>query len=193
MSSKSNSELSKQPRHSVLLPVKTPQETRSLAKVIAAYLTPGLFVGLSGELGAGKTELAKSIASELGVDDEVSSPTYVVEFQYELSGGLQGSILSHWDLYRVNNEEFCRELASSKLSKDYIGLVEWPEKVRGVKDLLDLQILITFCGLNQEGSDSQSSTCRNIEVIIPDNSDIGAQARVRLIDDLKRQKHGNNV
>jgi tRNA threonylcarbamoyladenosine biosynthesis protein TsaE len=169
----------------IILHVTSLQETKQVARIIGRLLTPGLLIGLTGELGVGKTEIAKEIALELGVFDEVSSPTYVLEFQYELSGRLQGNVLSHWDLYRVDNEEFCLELASSKLSKTSIGLIEWPQRVRGVNDLLDLQILITFCRSDEEQSTVPCNTRRRLEISVPEDSDIGEQVREQLFDDLK--------
>lgn len=82
---------------------------------------------LHGEMGVGKTTLVKHIAKSLGCKDTISSPTYALVNEYELSDGL----LYHFDLYRVNSEE---ELYDFGI-EDYLHsgewiVIEWPELVQ---------------------------------------------------------------
>jgi len=93
-------------------------------------------VGLSGELGAGKTTFAQAAAKALGVTDTVNSPTFVIEKIYSLegsppAGGWQR--LVHIDAYRLKNGDELKHLGWDELLADpsNLILVEWPEHVEG--------------------------------------------------------------
>lgn len=86
--------------------VKNIEETYALAKQIASTLKGGEVILLSGDLGAGKTTFTKGLAKALGIDDEVTSPTFTILNVYE-DGRLK---LNHLDMYRVESAD---ELASS--------------------------------------------------------------------------------
>jgi len=80
-----------------------------------------------GEMGAGKTTLIKAICKNLGVTDEVSSPTFSLVNEYKTS---DGKTLYHFDFYRIKNIEEVYDIGY----EDYffsgnICLIEWPEKV----------------------------------------------------------------
>jgi tRNA threonylcarbamoyladenosine biosynthesis protein TsaE len=102
------------------------EETIALGEEIARALPTRRIVLLIGELGAGKTTLAKGIVKGLGVasPDEVSSPTFTLIHEY----GTEGRIY-HVDLYRL---EESREVATLGLEdlfeRDAIVLVEWGER-----------------------------------------------------------------
>ncbi len=96
------------------------------AEKYAATLKAGDTVLLGGNMGAGKTVLAKGIARGLGIRDEITSPTYAYVNCYE-------GRLFHFDCYRVVNERHAFELGLS----DYFGaggicLVEWSENIAGL-------------------------------------------------------------
>ena len=90
-------------------------------------------VGLSGELGAGKTTLVQEIARLFGVEEDVTSPTFVVAKHYDITDvGNRFSSLIHMDAYRIENEtelgpvgfsEFCNKEGA-------LVIVEWPEKIK---------------------------------------------------------------
>lgn len=86
----------------------------------------GTVIALRGVLGAGKTTLAKGIALGLGVEDEVTSPTYTVISEYE--GRLR---LHHMDAYRLAGSEDFADSGGEDLLGDPGGLclVEWSERV----------------------------------------------------------------
>ena len=101
----------------------SPEETRGLAKEFAKSLNLGTIVLLTGDLGAGKTVFAKGFAEGLGVEDEVTSPTFTIMNIYDKK-------MNHFDLYRLESvEELLGIGAEEELYSDKISLVEWPEKV----------------------------------------------------------------
>ncbi len=104
-----------------------PEETRALGERLGRVLRPGDFVGLVGDLGAGKTQLVRGVADGLGVDrNQVASPTFAIVYPYE--GGRIP--LHHADLYRLADYD---ELYATGFL-DLVGgegavLVEWLDKV----------------------------------------------------------------
>ena len=120
------------------------EETRQIAALVAARSRGGMFIGLSGPLGAGKTEFVRGFAEALGAGEEISSPSFVLEAIYSLP--LQSSIsaLHHWDLYRLNAESLCEDLLDLAGDLRKIVLVEWCEKVPLVADLLSFHVVLGF-------------------------------------------------
>ena len=88
-------------------------------------------VTLSGELGAGKTAFTKALASALGITEDVTSPTFVLEKIYSLPEPSLYKRLVHIDAYRLKNGTELAALGFDELMKDGGNLVvlEWPEKV----------------------------------------------------------------
>ena len=87
-------------------------------------------VTLSGELGAGKTAFTKTVAHALGVEEIVTSHTFVLEKNYPLSGQLFKRLI-HIDAYRLEKGEDLAPLGFDELMQDSGNLIllEWPEKV----------------------------------------------------------------
>ncbi len=92
-----------------------------------------LLIGLSGHLGAGKTAFVKMVAKELGVKEEITSPTFVLMKIYEIAdvGHLQWKHLVHVDAYRLERPEELEALRFEDVigDKNNLVLVEWPEQV----------------------------------------------------------------
>lgn len=103
-------------------------ETEALGARIAARLTPGDVVVLSGELGTGKTTLVRGACRALGVTSPVTSPTFTIGQQY---GG--GSLpVSHLDLYRLQTlEGEDPALLEDYLRPEGVAFVEWPAAGEG--------------------------------------------------------------
>lgn len=108
------------------------QETKQFGIELAQKLHGGDILCLYGDLGAGKTALTKGLALGLGIEDEITSPTFTLMNIYEISNKqLAISNLVHLDTYRLKDEE---ELVDIGV-EDYLGapdticVVEWPEKI----------------------------------------------------------------
>lgn len=88
-------------------------------------------LGLSGELGAGKTAFTKSLGRELQVSGSIPSPTFVIARFYDIPLHRQFSRLVHIDAYRIEDEEELRPIGWEKIIADPRNLVvvEWPERI----------------------------------------------------------------
>lgn len=90
-------------------------------------------ITLSGELGAGKTAFVKAVAKALGVEEVVTSPTFVLEKIYTLENGASKfERLIHIDAYRLERGADLAPLGFDELLRDAGNLIllEWPEKVQ---------------------------------------------------------------
>ena len=86
----------------------------------------GVFIGLRGDLGAGKSVLARAVAAGAGVRAAMPSPTFNLLFRYTTSTGCS---VAHLDLYRMTDPDEVWELGWEELSGgNEIALVEWPER-----------------------------------------------------------------
>lgn len=104
------------------------------AAEFAASLRPieghALLVALSGELGAGKTSFTQGMADALGIEEPITSPTFVLEKVYELDGQ-PFERLVHIDAYRLEGDTSLAPLGFDELYADPMNLIvfEWPERV----------------------------------------------------------------
>lgn len=105
---------------------------------LAKRLPPNFILYLQGELGAGKTVLARGILRGFGYQKAIKSPTYTIIEPYELENKI-----FHMDLYRLSSKEALEELGL----RDYFGqgicLIEWAERGEGYLPIPDLRIMIT--------------------------------------------------
>ncbi len=108
-----------------------------LAKEVLEKITPksdrATILGLYGNLGAGKTTFTKAIAKFLGVEEIITSPTFVIEKVYELTNQ-KFSHLIHIDAYRLDSEQELLSLGWNEIIRDpkNLILIEWPERVLGI-------------------------------------------------------------
>lgn len=105
-----------------------------LAKKIAAEIFGGEVFLLSGVLGAGKTFFSGLLAKHLGVEAQLTSPTFSLCREYRYLKDGEPRKIFHFDLYRLNLYSQLKELAFEDILKDKEGLVliEWPECVNDV-------------------------------------------------------------
>jgi len=124
------------------LTLKDEAATAELGARIAAALRPGDVVALSGELGTGKTALARAILRARGVTGHVPSPTFTLVQAYETPG----LTLHHFDLYRIEDASELAELGLEDALEEGAALIEWPERGmprRLVADALTIALAAT--------------------------------------------------
>ena len=104
----------------------SPAETESLGEAWGRAAQRGLVIALSGELGAGKTQLVKGVARGLGIMARVHSPTFTLVNEYD-GGRLR---LFHLDLYRLETRD---QILSAGLEEfwppDGVAVIEWAERL----------------------------------------------------------------
>ena len=104
-------------------------ETEALGARLADELAPGGLLLLCGDLGAGKTVLARGVAAGLGLDPaEVQSPTYTLVREHGTLGG-EGPRLVHLDLYRVESPDTEALGLDEILAGPGVKVVEWAERL----------------------------------------------------------------
>jgi len=105
-----------------------PAAARQLADALAA--SGQTIICFEGEMGAGKTTLIRALCAELGVEDEVSSPTFALVNEYRDG---RGQPIYHFDFYRIDSEEEAARLGTAEyFDSGYLCLVEWPSRVAGL-------------------------------------------------------------
>lgn len=102
----------------------------SLGRRIAARLRAGDVVALSGELGAGKTTLARAVLAALGHNGEVPSPTFTILESYDALA----PPMVHADFYRLDDPREAEELGLEDYRAAAALLAEWPERAGGFAD-----------------------------------------------------------
>lgn len=127
----------------IKLLINNKNETEKLGKLIAKHAFKNEIIILSGDLGAGKTTLTKSIGKELGIKEEINSPTFNILKCYENSP----LSLYHIDAYRL--EDLPRENKNIGLEEvlegNGVSVIEWPkfiEEFFDYNDVLDITIRI---------------------------------------------------
>jgi len=117
-------------------------ETRALGAALAAFAQAGDVLCLEGELGAGKTQLAKGFGAGLGIDDPIVSPSFILMAEYR--GRLP---LFHLDLYRLGG---AAEALDGGLLDEREGggvtVVEWAERLGAARPAGRLDVIIEGSG-----------------------------------------------
>ena len=122
--------------------------TQALGAELARGMAPGI-VFLNGDLGAGKTTLARGFLRGLGYDGKVRSPTYTLVEPY----ALEPYRVYHLDLYRLSDAEELELLGlRDMLAEDALLLVEWPERGRGYLPAADLTVELEYAGAARAAS-----------------------------------------
>ncbi|MDZ4711368.1 MAG: tRNA (adenosine(37)-N6)-threonylcarbamoyltransferase complex ATPase subunit type 1 TsaE [bacterium] len=108
----------------------SPEDTFSIGNKFADSLLKNDVVGLFGNLGSGKTQFVKGICNYFGVNDNVSSPTFVIVNEYEGTevSGSEKFRINHFDLYRLKDSGEFKEIGVESYSdENSICLIEWAE------------------------------------------------------------------
>lgn len=110
--------------------VLTEEALERWGRRIGAQARTPLVMALRGDLGAGKSTLARAVAHGAGVAGDVPSPTFNLVFRYDTPRGVQ---LQHLDLYRLDDPDEVWELGWSELGgPDELVLIEWPERAEAL-------------------------------------------------------------
>jgi tRNA threonylcarbamoyladenosine biosynthesis protein TsaE len=118
-----------------------PESQGAFGERLAACLPVRFVVYLEGDLGTGKTTLARGILRGLGHSGTVRSPTYTLIEPYEIGSRR----LYHLDLYRLSDPEELDYLGLRDLiAEDAVLLVEWPERGAGALPAPDLRIRLDY-------------------------------------------------
>ena len=108
------------------LHLKNAEETEHIGVRIGRAVSPGTMIGLHGDLGAGKTTLAKGIAKGWGVSETVKSPT----FNYYLTYRGKRGLFVHLDAYRLEDpNEYDSLLLEDLLEDPWLLVIEWAERI----------------------------------------------------------------
>ena len=117
--------------------------TEALGARLASALAPGCVLYLRGDLGAGKTTLARGLLRGLGHPGTVKSPTFTLVEPYQLGRWR----LFHWDLYRLADPEELEYLGlRDQIDGEAVLLIEWPERGQGALPRADVAVWLEYLG-----------------------------------------------
>src|SRR5215472_1504095 len=119
--------------------------TAALGQDIAASLVRGAVVALEGDLGAGKTTLARAILGALGVRESVPSPTFTLVQTYET----KCFPVRHYDFYRIESEREIEELGLDDALAEGVALIEWPERAGSLLPKNALHVALAIVNGNE--------------------------------------------
>lgn len=132
--------------HLVRIESRDEETTERVGEIIAEVAGTPTIVTLEGELGAGKTRLARGLARGLGLDaDDVSSPTFVVHIEHLAP---DGRVFSHLDAYRVQGDDELEAIGFDELLGDSARLVaiEWASRIGAALPSDRIEIRIDHIG-----------------------------------------------
>ena len=142
----------------------TTGQTIALGQILGKLLQAGDVLVLTGDLGAGKTQLTKGIAAGMGVTDDVTSPTFTIEMVYE------GTTmpLYHFDLYRLNDPDQLEDTGLyDALESDGPTIIEWGEQF--AEQIGERTLDVYVSRLSEEELESDDAEPRRQVRFIPQN------------------------
>ena len=121
------------------------KDTQLVAEQICKLIKLGDFILLSGNLGVGKTTFVKYIINSLQKINrlrisEVPSPTFNITNEYQI----KKTLIKHYDLYRIKNENELYNLGIQENLKKQITLVEWPELLKKLKIKNSISLIFKY-------------------------------------------------
>ena len=122
--------------------IKDLSEIEEGARKFIDEMEKGRVYAFYGEMGAGKTTFIAEVCRLLGVEDDVSSPTFAIVNEYDTN---DGDVLYHFDCYRLDSEEEALDIGAEEYF--YSGntcFIEWPERIEGLlpDDVVDVRIAV---------------------------------------------------
>lgn len=119
----------------------TEDELVDWGRRLGRQITPPLVVTLAGDLGAGKTTLARAICEGFGVREEVTSPTFAIVHEYHAPK----APVYHVDLYRLEKASELQNVGWDDIvQSDALVLVEWPERAASILPTRHVPIELSY-------------------------------------------------
>ena len=123
----------------MIFKINSVEDTTQLGINLGKLLKSGDIVCLTGDLGTGKTHITKGIAKGLGIEDNITSPTFTIVNEYE-TGRLK---LNHFDVYRVSDpDEIYAIVFDDYIFSDAVSVIEWANYIEEILPQDFLHILI---------------------------------------------------
>lgn len=119
--------------------VNSVEETSALGEKLGKLLHKGDVICLTGDLGTGKTHITKGIARGLGIESNITSPTFTIVNEYE-GGRLK---LYHFDVYRVSDPDEVYAIGfDDYIFSDAVSVIEWADYIEEIlpEDILHINI-----------------------------------------------------
>tara|TARA_A100001015_G_scaffold278902_1_gene339528 strand:+ start:389 stop:868 length:480 start_codon:yes stop_codon:yes gene_type:complete len=121
------------------------KDTQLVAEKICKLIKLGDFILLSGDLGVGKTTFVKYIINSLQKINrlrisEVPSPTFNITNEYQI----KKTLIKHYDLYRIKNENELYNIGIQENLKKQITLIEWPELLKKLKIKKSISLIFKY-------------------------------------------------
>lgn len=128
------------------------QQMINFGENLAKTLEAPTVIELVGDVGAGKTTITKGIAKGLGIDEEITSPTFTLSKRYPFQKAGKEYFLVHYDFYRLNDPGIMSEdLLENIQNPNTITIIEWGDSI---SSLLPKDHLRFFITINDDGSRS---------------------------------------
>ncbi len=135
---------------------KSVEETAKIAEEFIEKISMGIYngaviVGLYGDLGSGKTTFTQSVAKIFGINEYVTSPTFVIEKRYNIENNPNFKQLIHIDSYRLDSSKEAKALGWNEISinSHNIIFIEWPERILDVLPENHIKINFKFISENE--------------------------------------------
>ncbi|MGH7674216.1 MAG: tRNA (adenosine(37)-N6)-threonylcarbamoyltransferase complex ATPase subunit type 1 TsaE [Gemmatimonadales bacterium] len=120
----------------------TADELSRFGEAVGRELQPPTVLGLSGEIGTGKTTLVQALCRGLGAAGPATSPTYALVHRYETA---RGTPVYHVDCYRLRSPGDARDLGFDDMMREgAVVLIEWPERAGRWAPPLDRHLQLSF-------------------------------------------------
>uniref|UniRef100_A0A7S2XNM5 tRNA threonylcarbamoyladenosine biosynthesis protein TsaE n=1 Tax=Attheya septentrionalis TaxID=420275 RepID=A0A7S2XNM5_9STRA len=134
--------------YSLCLDIPTPEDMEDLGAVLSMGTGPGDSILLKGDLGAGKTCLARGfVRARTGMADiSVTSPTYLLSNTYEADDG--ALLIHHMDLYRLSGDKDLEPLNMNYVLSNCLSLIEWPSRLGSLTPTVRLDATFKIEDLN---------------------------------------------
>jgi tRNA threonylcarbamoyladenosine biosynthesis protein TsaE len=117
----------------------------AVANQVREALQGHSIICFEGEMGAGKTTFIKVLCQSLGVQDEVSSPTFSLVNEYR---DAQNQPIYHFDFYRLDNPREAEDIGALEyFDSGYLCLIEWPSRIEALLPPDRLLLTLTVTGL----------------------------------------------